>query len=415
MTRPSVSVVVVSRGRPDALKRCILGLSQLTYAPVECVVVACTQGATALADRQKAGEIKLITYDTPNISAARNLGIAAAAGEVVAFIDDDAVPEPLWLHHLTNGFQSPETVAVGGFVLGRNGVSFQWQARSVDETGEATDLALDSAGPVQLHPAPGRAIKTEGTNMALRRDALAEMGGFDPAFRFYLDETDLNMRLARAGHPTALVPLAQVHHGFEASDRRMKDRTPLDLTEIAASKMVFLRKHCPAGLRTEAWSSFRAAQRQRVLRAMQRGPLGADDVHRILHGLERGRAMGADRDIDSLTPIPRAPEGFCTFPTRPEARHHVLSGRIAKAQTLRKEAKQIVASGDTVSLFLLSRTAAFHRVRFTQDGTWEQTGGLWGKCARNEQMLRFWRFSARVRREWDRVKPVRAIETVTNL
>jgi len=60
--------------------------------------------------------------------------------------------------------------------------------------------------------------------MAVRRSVLADLGGFDPRFRFYLDETDLNLRLAARGLYTALVPLAQVHHGFHASARRRKDR-----------------------------------------------------------------------------------------------------------------------------------------------------------------------------------------------
>ncbi|MCB2152739.1 MAG: glycosyltransferase, partial [Rhodobacteraceae bacterium] len=59
---------------------------------------------------------------------ARNLGLAAAAGEIVAFIDDDAVPEPRWLARLTAPFADPGIAAAGGFVVGRNGISFQWRA-----------------------------------------------------------------------------------------------------------------------------------------------------------------------------------------------------------------------------------------------------------------------------------------------
>ena len=77
--------------------------------------------------------------------------------------------------------------------------------------------------------------------MAVRRDVLAALGGFDPAYHFYLDETDLNMRLAQAGHATALCPRALVHHGFAASTRRRKDRVPADLFDIGASWAVF----CP--------------------------------------------------------------------------------------------------------------------------------------------------------------------------
>ncbi|MCB2123539.1 MAG: glycosyltransferase, partial [Rhodobacteraceae bacterium] len=68
---------------------------------------------------------------------ARNLGLAAAAGEIVAFIDDDAVPEPRWLARLTAPFADPGIAAAGGFVVGRNGISFQWRASCADSHGRS--------------------------------------------------------------------------------------------------------------------------------------------------------------------------------------------------------------------------------------------------------------------------------------
>ena len=88
-----VSVVVVSRDRPDALLRCLTGLSQLQYPNFEIVVVADAKGQQAVVASQFSSQIKCIGFDLPNISEARNLGISHAAGDIVAFIDDDAVPE----------------------------------------------------------------------------------------------------------------------------------------------------------------------------------------------------------------------------------------------------------------------------------------------------------------------------------
>ena len=140
-------------------------------------------------------------------------GIAAvAAGNVIAFIDDDAVPEPSWLTHLTAPFGDPAVAASGGYVIGRNGISFQWKGRTVDRNAQTETLPM--TGAEVFTGTPDRAIKTEGTNIAIRRDVLVALSGFDPAFAFYVDETDLNMRLAHAGHRTVIVPMAQVHHGF---------------------------------------------------------------------------------------------------------------------------------------------------------------------------------------------------------
>ncbi|KUF10667.1 glycosyltransferase family 2 protein [Pseudoponticoccus marisrubri] len=401
-----VSVVVVSRGRPAALARCVAGIAQLDYAPLEVVVVACPEGQAVVRGWPENGGIKLVPFDRPNISQARNLGVAQAAGELVAFIDDDAVPEPLWLRHLVSPFDRPEVAAAGGYVIGRNGISFQWTARSIDQTGEAHALALAGTDPAIPDPGPGRATKTEGTNMAVRRAVLARLGGFDPAFAFYLDETDLNMRIAEAGLATAIVPLAQVHHGFAESPRRAPDRTPRDLSQIAASKQVFLRKHCPASEHAEAWATFHAAQRARLLRAMQRGPLAPDDVMRLLAGLDRGAHEGAQREIDALPELPDPP-AFQDFGAMPGAPHEVLAGRSWQADTLRAQAADMVGHGATVTLFLLSPTARPHRVRFTATGVWEQSGGLFGRSRRDASFFRYWRFSARIEDEMRRLVPVR--------
>ncbi|WP_425100761.1 glycosyltransferase family 2 protein [Tropicibacter sp. S64] len=407
MDRPPVSVVVVSRERPRALARCLLGLSQLDYPNFEVIVVACPAGMAVAEASPQAKWLKCAPFDEPNISAARNVGIDRAAGEIVAFIDDDAVPEPLWLQHLVGPFTDPDVAAAGGYVIGRNGISFQWTARTVDASGEAQDLPLSGDAPAIRKPEPGLAIKTEGTNMAVRRRVLLELGGFDPGFRFYLDETDLNLRLAKAGHKTAIVPLARVHHGYAESARRSADRTPRDLTEIGASKMLFLRKHAPDRRRKAAWKAFRTAQRLRLLRLLQSGPLGADDVWRLMRGLSRGAREGATRPTQPLLPRTESGEPFLPFPGRPGAPHRVLAGRLWQAATLREAAAAQVQDGATVSLFLFSRTSRPHRTTFTDAGVWEQRGGLFGRSTRDSRRLQLWRFSTRVKAEIRRISPVR--------
>jgi GT2 family glycosyltransferase len=403
---PEASVVIVSRGRPAALCRCLTAVAQLDYPRFEVVVVACPAGLAAVHARRDAAQIKQVGFDEANISAARNSGITVAAGAVVAFLDDDAVPEPLWLRHLCAPFAGP-VAAAGGYVLGRNGISFQWRGRSVDAWGRTQPLDLPDAAPQTPDPGPGRAVKTEGTNMAVRRSVLAALGGFDPAFRFYLDETDLNRRLAAAGHRTALVPLAQVHHGFAASSRRAADRTPRDLFEIGASQRVFLRKHCPEPEQAAAWRAFRAGQRQRLLGYMQRGPLDPEGVLRLLRGLDRGGAEGAQRRLAALPPLAEPGAPFLPYPAASEPRRACFSGRPWQARARRAAAERAVAEGAIASLYLFSPTALYHRVSFTESGVWEQRGGLFGRSLRQAPLLRLWRFRRRVAAERERNAPVR--------
>ncbi|WP_204112671.1 glycosyltransferase family 2 protein [Shimia biformata] len=409
MTALPVSVVVVSRGRPANLLRALTGIAQQIYPVFEIVVVADPGGVDALRAGPFADTVKIVSFDEPNISAARNLGVTVSAGEVVAFIDDDAVPEPTWLTHLVQPFEQPEVVSSGGYVLGRNGISFQWRARSVDSTGVASDLAVPGDAPVVLTPPKGKAIKTEGTNMAFRRDVLAAIGGFDPAFRFFLDETDLNMRLALDGKSTAIVPRALVHHGYVESPRRTRNRAPSDLFEIGASQTLFLRKFCPTDRHAEVLEAFRAEQRHRLLRAMVAGLLEPRDVRRVMASLKAGIAEGKVRKLNSLPPLSRCAEGFRAFPRPAKVQSHLFAGRLTSHRARMEKARFAVQQGHISTVVTLSPTSLFHQVRFTDDGVWVQRGGVFGKSRRDQPLFRLTRFDQRLKEEACRVADVRLL------
>lgn len=403
-----VSVIVVSRDRPECLARCLSGLDGLIYPAFEIVVVACPAGTAAVRAAGYETRVKLLEFDEANISTARNLGLLEAAGGIVAFIDDDAVPEPLWLKHLAAPFEDGAVAAAGGFVRGRNGISFQWTARQVDGCGRTRAIAVQGSAPVIPDLAPGHAVKTEGTNMAVRRAVLAGLGGFDPGFRFFLDETDLNLRLADKGHSTVIVPLAEVHHAFAPSARRKADRTVTDLTEIGASSAYFLRKHCPAEARGDRLNEMLREQQMRVFDQLKARQLRQADVGPLIAGLKRGVEDGRTRPIEELPPMGPPRRGFLQFsPAR--CGGTVLAGRSWQARRLRREAAERAAAGENVSLFLFGPSPRYHKVRFTREGYWEQNGGLFGRSDRNDAIFRPMLFAARVARETARVAPVRRI------
>jgi len=404
----AVSVVVVSRERPEALRRCLIGLSQLRYYPFEIVVIVDSFSRAILREMPQAAHMKIVEFDEPNISEARNIGIAHADGDVVAFIDDDAVPEPSWLTHLTAPFQYAEVAASAGFVRGRNGVSWQWRAETVDRTGVSRPLEVDEVQPTLLTGTPEQGVKTQGTNMAFRREVLVEMAGFDPNYRFFLDETDLNLRLAARNACTAVVPRAEVHHGFAESTRRRPDRVPRDLREIGASWAVFLRRHCDVGTRKGVWARILASERRRLVRHMVAGRLEPRDVRRLMRGLRQGHKEGTERRQNLLRPIQDLGGGFQTFPAS-DAESMVVAGRRIRAKALRQESLQQVASGRIVTMMQFSRTSRFHKITFTDDGYWLQTGGLFGKSDRTQRLFRLWRFRNRVEAEIERIRDVRLI------
>ena len=407
MTAPTVSVIVVSRDRPDALVRCLKGLEQLDYQDFEVVVVGDKPGLAALKRSGLDAGLKTVAFEEPNISAARNRGLAVAACDIVAFIDDDAVPEPTWLSFLTKPFEQPDVIAAGGYVRGRNGISFQSTAQTVTSSGWPEPLTVAAEGFTVFQGAPDHAIKTEGTNCAFRRAELLEIGGFDPTFHFYMDETDLNLRLAHARARTAIVPLAQVHHGSAPSPRRWHNRLPRTLFDIGASHTVLLRKHAGEVPACDL-DRLRAEQRARLLRHMVAGNCEPRDVGRLLDTLQEGIASGRDRALEPMSAIPPSRQPFLPFEgARRFGASGVLAGRSWQAKTLRKAAAAQVDRGRRTSLFLFSPTTLFHRVAFTDAGVWEQTGGLFGKSERTDPVIRYFDFEKRLSREVGRVAVLR--------
>lgn len=406
---PSVSVIVVSWNRPDDLRRCLMALQQQDHPALELVLVAdAGSGELAFNAMRAAGwAARLAANPGGNISVARNIGLGLARGEVVAFIDDDAMAEPTWARRLAMAFADPALVAATGYTLGRNGISLQWGAAEVDATGQ--DHPLPLTDQTQIHVGtPGRAIKPVGTNCAFRRSALLQVGGFDPAYRFYLEDADIGLRLAALGS-SAVVPGAQVHHGFAASARRRADRVPTDLTQIGASSMVFLRRHANPAAWTDALNRLRAEQATRIESHVAAGRISRGEAQHLMDTLERGIDEGGTRPLEPLAHMDASAQTFSPLPgigTRPG---RVIAGRIWQAKRLREKAARAASKGEIVTLILLSPTARPHRHRYTEAGFWEQSGGLFGPSDRSQPRFRWWGFATRVAAECRRIAPFRPV------
>src|SRR5947199_216722 len=154
-------------------------------------------------------EVRLITTKNQGLSAARNVGIRAATGEIVAFIDDDAYPEIHWLRFLALALMEGKAVGVGGPNL-----------PPPNDGWRADAIANAPGGPNPVLISDTIAEHIPGCNMAFWKDALEAIGGFDPRFRSAGDDVDVCWRLRDRGGVIGYSPGAVVWHHRRRSFRR---------------------------------------------------------------------------------------------------------------------------------------------------------------------------------------------------
>lgn len=406
--RLSFSVIVASRNRPEWLRRCIRALTQLDHPMFEIVVVADAQ-SVALSGHAR---IRFIEFNEANLSAARNLGIRHSGGDICAFIDDDAVPEPMWLWHLEDAFRKTGASAVVGYVRGRNGISFQSRFSSIDVEGETHEEDAPECQPTLPKVEEGRATKLVGTNFAVRRDVLGKVYGFDECFRYFLEDSDLSMRLAQAGEGIAVAPLAEVHHGFAASPRRSRQRAPRDLFDIGRSTAIFLRKHLGTA-DALLWDRLERREHMRLSRHLVLGTVEPRDVSRRLNELRAGWEDGLDCSLQTHAWRPTTAK-FERFPSEAPGHEVFSSYLLSKRRKLTSQANRIASKGGRVSVFSFSLTPFRHHVRYVGEGVWLQTGGLYGRSVRSQGAFKWCRFAERLNAEMARVAKPRGISETTS-
>jgi glycosyltransferase involved in cell wall biosynthesis len=214
---PDISVVVCTHERPRDLTRCLDSLVEIG-ADVDVIVVdsASRHPCRALVDGYR-GRLPSVRYryvSEPGLSRARNAGVAAAAGDIVAFIDDDASPQPGWDERLRSAFaEHPRAGCVGGACLAR------FAARRPRWLSERL-LQLSSITRWGEHPCRPRSSAEWpfGANMAFRAEALAATGEFSVALGrvgsslLSGEDSDMVQRVLASGWEVWLEPRAAVLH-----------------------------------------------------------------------------------------------------------------------------------------------------------------------------------------------------------
>jgi GT2 family glycosyltransferase len=224
---PKVSVVVASYNGDRTLKVCLDSLRRLNYPDFEIILV--DDGSTDSTQqivakyaaegwgerpREPQGESKTGSAGVPlprlislrheknlGLSAARNTGLAAAAGEIIAFTDSDCRADEDWLYYLVGDLLDSPFAGIGGPNL-----------LPPEDSHVAAAVMVSPGGPAHVMLTDRQAEHIPGCNMAFYTWVLQEIGGFDPAFRQAGDDVDLCWRLQQAGYKIGFSPAAFVWH-----------------------------------------------------------------------------------------------------------------------------------------------------------------------------------------------------------
>ncbi|UAJ80560.1 glycosyltransferase [Leifsonia sp. ZF2019] len=221
-TRPGVvSVVLVNfRGTDDTLTA-IEHLGRLDWPAdrLEIVVVENASGDDSAERIRRAAPHVVLIESKENLGFAGgcNLGVRSAAGEYVAFLNNDAKPDTAWVAAAVSRFESsPRVGAVASRVL-------DWDGTKVDYIGSAMTWFGQGYKPLTAQPVPSTpdvakdVLFGTGSAMFVRRSVYEQLGGFDERYFMFFEDVDLGWRLNLLGHRFVYEPASLAYHKHHAS------------------------------------------------------------------------------------------------------------------------------------------------------------------------------------------------------
>lgn len=203
---PLVSVLICTYNRADHLKKCLDSIMDQTYDNFEVIIIngPSTDETNNLLKKYPFKCIQQINKS--GLSAARNLGVKEAKGEIIAFIDDDAVADKNWIKSYVRKYDDEKVGGVGGKIYSEyKGKLFEYKKNQVNRFGVLDKERVNTSRNDWFYT-------TCGCNMSFRRKVLEEIGGFDEYYDYWFDETDVSVRIAKAGYKIEFEKKAIVFH-----------------------------------------------------------------------------------------------------------------------------------------------------------------------------------------------------------
>jgi len=288
----TVSVVICTYNRRDYLERCLEYLTFQSNDNFEVIVVnGPSDDGTDEVLARHADRIKMVQNPERNLSKSRNLGIDASAGDVIAFIDDDALPFDDWISRILDEYNSRPliTAGLGGPVYYAGSLWFQAEDNGISSDCQVkVSIASDEVGR------NGWYRYNTGTNATFTRETLRQVDGFDEQYDYFLDESELCFRLQKSGWLIGYAPEIIVRHEFAKSHNR-SGRFDYNWFTICKNTAYFIASN--SGLKGKKLEAFvrKRFEDERVApldEAVLKGELSAGDRDRHVEAIWKGMAKG---------------------------------------------------------------------------------------------------------------------------
>ena len=236
------SIIINTLNRGHTLENTIKSLFYLDYKyDYEVIIVDgnSTDNTAEILDKYKR-YIKIGNCPCANLSMSRNIGIAMADSNYIAFIDDDAIPEPEWLTNIMKKFDREYVAAVGGPVYDNHGIDFQKKRFIINRF--VNDYSKSKL-PIHSFPHSFEFYGVIGCNSIFRKDYVLKVGGFNEQYDYFLDETELCSRLIDYGYRIEYSENAFVHHKYSTSAIRNNKKVFLDYSKIIKNDIYFINSY----------------------------------------------------------------------------------------------------------------------------------------------------------------------------
>lgn len=289
------SVVIPTQHRPLELDRCLRAVANQDYPRFDVIVVDNTRGDSETRDVAERWEARYVIEPNRGLCRARNRGALVSSSEIIAYLDDDSIPEPDWLRGMAEAFHDSRVMGVAGRTV------------PLKVETESERLFADLRGSAYTRPHPRVVDRSNpnwfeicgfggigpGCNMAIRRTAFEFWPGFnertDRGTPVYGGgEQHAFFSLVDQGYRVAYTPTATVRHPFPPTMEHLRTRYLNDLTASTAYFTMLVVEASGHRMRTLRYILEGLQGKPRVWRGTPPAPSGIVSRRERLLALARG-------------------------------------------------------------------------------------------------------------------------------